>query len=396
MPYESPSHLGKSANKETGSAAPPRVGTERPETPESPERNEREKNAAALCQLGDYEKILEAFALPENTGLLEEQIDLLRNRYASSRLGEASEHLQAHDWEMLAILRLFDHTTFEHCLRTYETAHQKINSPEAVGIYLRASIEKEGFTPWDIELACLLHDMGKIALIPKDLILNNILENDEWHALFESFCKGSLAPEDAKAKIAVYDDMLASHPKLREKDITPFFVSLKPAEWERLEAAGIDTGLPLGKIIERHQDISVDIAERYYSESAVLELIGNHHERPLASDEPHPVAQSAVRLSFIVNALRIADLFDAFRHSRPYKDEQTPLATLAFLTKKADEGFIDDELTSLWIEEELKEFDVEAYLENLREEHKLKLAEHEIASYETVLDYLSAFPDHKI
>lgn len=392
MPYESPFHAGK---KETGSAVPPRVGTEQPEIPGSPETKESEKKASDICQLGDYEKILATFALPENAGLLEEQIDLLRNNHGSNRLREASQHLEEHDWEMLTILELFDHTTFEHCLRTYETAHQKINSPEAVGAYLRASIEKEGFAPWDIELACLLHDMGKIALIPKDLILNNILENEEWRALFESFCKGSLEPEDAEAKISVYNDTLASHPELREKDITPLFVSLTSEERERLEASGIDTGLPLGKIIEKHQDISVAIAERYYPESAILELIGNHHERPLAPAETHPVSQSAVRVSFIINALRIADIFDAFRHSRPYKDEKAFLTTLAFLTKKADEGFIDDKLTYLWIDEELKKFDVKAYLHGLQREHKLELAEHEAASYETVLDYLSTFPDYQ-
>lgn len=363
---------------------------------EFPEKKESEEKAAALCQLGDYEKILAAFSLPENTGLLEGQIDLLKNRYGSSRLREASRHLQEHDWEMLTILERFDHTTFEHCLRTYETARQKIESSEAVGIYLRANIAKEGFIPWDIELACLLHDMGKIALIPKELVLNNLLRNDEWHALFESFCQGSLAPEDADAKISKYNAILASHPELREKDITPLFVGLKPEERERLEASGIDTHLPLGKIIAKHQDISVDIAKRYYPESAVLELIGNHHERPFDENETHPVSQSAVRISSIVNTLRIADIFDAFHRARPYKAEQAIMTTLAFLIEKAREGFIDDELTSLWIDEELKKFDAKAYLHSLRKEHGAALAEVETTSYETVLAYLHTFHDHQV
>lgn len=391
MSHESPFNSGK---KGIGSAESSPAGTEQPDL-ESQEKQGLKENATAICQLGDYAKILETFSLPENKGLLEGQIDLLKDRYGSSRLKEASQHLREYDWEMLTILELFDHTTFEHCLRTYETTHRKINSPEAVGTYLRENIEKEGFAPWDIELACLLHDMGKIAMIPRDLILNNTLKNNEWRALFESFCKDNLEPADAESKISVYNDTLASHPKLREKDITPFFVSLKPKEREYFEAASIDTDLPLGKIIDQHQDISVDIAKRYYADSIILELVGNHHERPLESDEIRPVSQSAVRLSYIVNAVRIADLFDAFRYSRPYKDEQALLTTFAFLIKKADEGFIDDTLTYLWIDEELKKIDVKAYLHSLQAEQKFELAELEVSSYETVLNYLHTFPDYR-
>lgn len=370
----------------------------RPLRPDAtPEQREHESTAAKICQLGDYAKILETFALPENAGLLESQIVLLKNRYGSSRLTEASRHLQGQDWEMLTILELFDHTTFEHCLRTYETAHQKITSSEAVGAYLRTHIAAEGFTPWDIELACLLHDMGKIALVPKDLILNNILKNEEWHALFEGFCKNNLEPADAAAKIATYNATLAAHPELREKDITPLSIVLTEAEREHLEALGIDTNLPLGKLIAKHQDISVDIVKRYYSESAILELIGNHHERVLAPDESAPVSQSAVRISSIVNAIRIADIYDAFHRARPYKGENAIMMTLAFLVQKTKDGFIDDTLTRLWIDADLKKFDAKAYLHNLHKEHDPALADSEYAAYQAVDEYLHSSPlDAKI
>lgn len=387
MSYEFPSFT---ANDKEKSRNLPKIEPEKQknQSTESSENRERETQAAEICQLGDYAKILEAFSLPENAGLLDKQMTLLKNHYGGSRLHEASKNLAEHDWEMLTILELFDHTTFEHCLRTYETAHQKILSQEAVGTYLRSNIKKEGFVPWDIELACLLHDMGKIALMPKDLILNNVLKNNQWHELFEGFCEGNFEPKEAAEKISTYNDTLATHPELREKDITPLFITLTEPERKRLEATGIDTTLPLGKIIEKHQDISVDIVKRYYPESAMLELIGNHHERPLDEDEPHPISQSAVRVSSIVDALRIADIYDAFHRARPYKGENAIMLTLAFLTEKAEDGFIDKTLTTLWIEAELKKFDIKAYLHTLQKDHESELAESESAAYQTILDYL--------
>ena len=393
MSYEFPVAEEKTKDRSEDSFKPKKQPLKPAEAPERQEQQERESTAAEICQLGDYTKILETFALPENAGLLESQLVILKNRYGSSRLTEASRHLERHDWEMLTILELFDHTTFEHCLRTYETAHQKITSSEAVGTYLRTHIAEEGFTPWDIELACLLHDMGKIALTPKDLILNNVLKNQEWHALFEGFCKNNLEPADAAAKIALYNETLATHPELREKDITPLSIVLTAAERERLETLGIDTHLPLGKIIAKHQDISVDIAKRHYPESAILALIGNHHERSLAPDEPYPVSQSAVRISSIVGALRIADIFDAFHRARPYKGENAIMITLAFLVQKTqDGGFIPDPLTRLWIDADLKKFDAKAYLHNLRKEHDPALADSEAAAYQTVHEYLHSSP----
>lgn len=392
MSYEFPVVEEKTKDRSEDSFEAKKQPPRPTEAQKQQEQREHESTAAEICQLGDYAKILETFALPENAGLLESQIVILKNRYGSSRLTEASRHLQGQDWEMLTILELFDHTTFEHCLRTYETAHQKITSSEAVGAYLRTHIADEGFTPWDIELACLLHDMGKVALAPKDLILNNVLKNEEWHTLFEGFCKNNLEPADAAAKIATYNKTLAAHPELREKDITPLSIVLTPAERERLETLSIDTNLPLGKLIAKHQDISVDIVRRYYSESAILELIGNHHERVLAPDEPAPVSQSAVRISSIVNAIRIADIYDAFHRARPYKGENPIMMTLAFLVQKTKDGFIDDELTRLWIDADLKKFDAKAYLHNLHKEHDPALADSEAAAYQTVHEYLHSSP----
>ena len=86
----------------------------------------REELARGVCQLGNYEAILDAFSQEEHAGLFEEAIERTKKQ-SEKTLGEASRLLVDGDWEMLTILELFDHETFEHCLRTYQIAHQKIN-----------------------------------------------------------------------------------------------------------------------------------------------------------------------------------------------------------------------------------------------------------------------------
>ncbi len=351
--------------------------------------NAKEQQARSLCQIGDYGEILERFGQPEHKNLLERQTVRLKLKYAE-RLKHASEHLQDHDWEMLTILELFDRATFEHCLRTYETAHQKIGSSGPVGAYLREHIAAEGLTPWDIELACLLHDMGKIILSPKDKLLNNTLKDAEWHKLFEHFCRNSFPQEIAEEKITLYNQDVDRAPDHREMKVTPLTVSLTPEERVELERHGIDTNLPLGTIIDKHQDISVEIVRRYYADHpALLDLIGNHHERPLPTDEPVPVSQSTVRLSFIVDALRLSDLYDAMRSARPYKESRPLLTTLAFLIGKAEEGFVDMELTRLWIEDELSRLDTAAYLHQLHRNELLGLETTETAAWQKIQSFLA-------
>lgn len=356
------------------------------ELPE-PVFEERTEQARNICQSGDYATILATFSLPENHDLFKAEQARVKQESTRHHLREAEHALKEADWEMLTILELFDRATFDHCVRTYTIAKQKIESRGEVGTYLREKIAEEELTPWDIEHACLLHDMGKIALTPKDLILNNTLTDEEWHRLFADLCHGAEGGHEA---LTTYEKTLRTHPKLREKDLTPLEVALTEEQIALLQKNGIDTTLPLGSIIAKHQDISVDIVGRYYKNTALLELIGNHHEQPLSSHETRPVSQSAVRLATLVDTLRLADVFDALHSSRPYKKGEGIFSTLALLSDRAQTGFVDEHLAFLWIKDELAHFDSHSYLHTLKARHSDSF-ENEQASQKKVTRFLASF-----
>jgi HD-GYP domain-containing protein (c-di-GMP phosphodiesterase class II) len=343
--------------------------------------------ARLICQAGDYATILQEFSLPENTALWEEQRTRVKKEGEAHTLRDATLSLHEHDWEMLTILELFDRSTYEHCLRTYAIAKQKIESRGEVGAYLRQKIAKEGLTPWDIEHACLLHDIGKIALTPKDLILNNTLTNEEWHELFAELCHSAQGGHET---LATYEETLATRPELREKDLTPLRVALTEEQATALQKNGINVSLPLGDIIAKHQDISVAIVGRYYKNTTLLELIGNHHEKTLSFRETRPIAQSAVRVASLIDTLRLADVFDAFHSARPYKKGEGIFSTLALLSDRAQTGFVDEYLVFLWIKDELTHFDSHSYLHTLKARRSDSF-ENEQASHKKITRFLASF-----
>ncbi len=328
------------------------------------ERWDHEAVARDICQLGNYETILHTFSKKEHGGLLEEAMERTKKR-SEAILGDNKKLLMSGDWEMLTILELFDHETFEHCLRTYQIAHQKIQSLGPVGEYLRQEIKKEGLVPWDIEHACLLHDMGKIILTPKPAILNNYLTDTHWRTFFEQFCHNSFSPEVAKKKIADYATTLASQPHLRPKDLTPLAVALSKEENTSLQRRGIDTNQSLGALIATHQDVSVEIATRYFPGSPILPLIGNHHEKAVGREETRPISKEVVQVSALLATLRLADVFDALRSDRPYKKAFPIFRTLSILVEETNHGLMNHELAKLWINDELKDFDIDTYLKQV-------------------------------
>ena len=350
--------------------------------------------AESICELGDYAQIIDTFSWPENKGLLPKQIVELKKKYGRTRLKEASLHLTQEDWEMLTVLELFDHDTFEHCLRTYEMAREKIHHPGTLGVSLRELISAEGMLPWDIELACLLHDMGKIVLIPKNLILNNRLGDEQWRTIFESFCQETVGKKKALDHIGHFNGFLEAHPEKRPVDITPLAMSLTPDENEYLKGFGIDTNLSLKKIIDKHQEISGNIVARYHPNHPMLDLIANHHETlPRSHDHEEQATRAPkVALGKVLSILRLADLYDAYHYRRAYRCGHSVLSTLAFLIRESKRGFIDIELTRLWVENELEKFDAKAATQTLTA-LKAPLPSTEETAYQNIRHFL--FPNYR-
>ncbi|MBP6889770.1 MAG: HD domain-containing protein [Candidatus Moranbacteria bacterium] len=329
---------------------------------------EREQQARILCQIGNHHAILESFKTSENRLLLEESILRLQsNPTIREQLSDIIPALAPAHWEMLTLLELFDIETFEHCIRTYQILERKLKSTHPVGNFLRAELEKEGVQRETLTIAALLHDVGKIGIPFKDLILNNSLTDSQWHRLcINHFCSlDHCSPEHAEATI---NEKLASGTEhnLREKDLVPFSLCLTPEQQARLGQSGIDSDQTLGEIINAHQDFSGEIAKAYGLDDTFIALVSNHHERPLNTEDILPVSKSALRIATI---LRFADVFDAIHSARSYKKGNPFLTTIAILIQKSRDGFIDPKLAFLWIDEDMRIFETskENYFQMLPE-----------------------------
>ncbi|MBP9751974.1 MAG: hypothetical protein KBD19_03895 [Candidatus Moranbacteria bacterium] len=295
---------------------------------------DKERYARSICAHGEYHDMLSELRTSE--ALFESQRDRVRLAYGE-RLDKAS-FLSKSDWEMLVVLELYDSGTFEHALRVFETIHEKVESKRDIGLFLRRHLSGESVSKEDLFRAAIFHDIGKTS-IPKEILLDTTTE-EEWMILAKSL----LQPRQ-------YEDilqMLDENPHLRHKDLVPFSYAIPEDIAESLRDRGIDPDLPLGVIIGKHASISGNIL-RSYGFPIAAEIAESHHDRPLRGLQ-HPVSISSLRAGWI---LRAADIFDAVRSPRSYKNESPLERALFVIEKEADRGFIDQKLADLWISDEL-------------------------------------------
>ena len=317
---------------------------------------DRERRARTLCQSGNHQVILESFRTPENHTLLQEQVLRLQSdTHIREKLSDILPALSPVHWDMLTLLELFDTETFHHCIRTYQIVERKLKSTHPVSDFLKSELERERIPETTLAIAALLHDVGKIGIPLKDLILNNPLTDYEWHQLcIKHFCSQDRCNAE-QAEVVLTEKLTAgaSH-NLREKDLVPFSYCLTPEQRSLLSESGLNPDQTLGEIINTHQDFSGEIARAYGLDDTFVALVSNHHERPLDEEESYPVSQSALRIATI---LRFADVFDAIHSARTYKKGNPFLTTIAILIRKSHDGFIDPRLARLWIDEDMQTFE---------------------------------------
>lgn len=294
-----------------------------------------ERLARSICAHGEYHEMLSE--LKTSGTLFESQKDRICLKYGK-RLEKAT-FLSKSDWDMLVVLELYDTVTFEHALRVFETIHEKIWSRRDIGIFLRRHLSEENVTKEDLLRAAILHDIGK-TVIPKEVLLDTTTE-EEWMMLAKSL----LQPHQYEDVLRTLDE----NPRLRHKDLVPFSYAIPEDLAESLRDRGIDPKLPLGVIIGKHATVSGNIL-RSYGFPVAAEIAESHHDLPLRTLS-RPVSVSSLRAGWI---LRAADIFDAVRSPRSYKDGNPLEKALFIIEKEAGRGFIDQKLADLWISDELR------------------------------------------
>ncbi len=373
-------------------------------------RMDREQRARMICQSGNHHAILESFRNPDNRNLLEEHTRALQSdQKLREQLSNILTSLSPAHWEMLTLLHLFDTETFNHCVRTYQIVQRKLQSTHPVGDFLRAELSREGILPETLAISALLHDIGKIGIPLKDLILNNTLTDQEWyHLSIGHFCEQDGCDTEQAERVLATKLQAGAANNLRAKDLVPFSHCLTPEEQKLLIESGIDPHLTLGEIINRHQDFSGEIAKIYGLDEIFIALVSNHHERPLDTQDSLLVSQSALRIATI---LRFADVFDALHSARTYKKGNPFLTTIAILIQQSHDGFISPELAHLWIDEDMQAFrsSQEEYFRILPEaidrEHaneadyspamREAIIQKELSSLQIIHDFLQENPSHE-
>ncbi len=344
-----------------------------------------EKEKQALLQIfesGNIETIIDF--LQEDAALnfiFNKEIEQTKEQYRE-QLSSAT-FLNNKDWKILTGLKIFDIATLEHSIGTYLVIKEKIEERLKE---LGQEIIREGVPLEQLYRACLLHDIGKMAI--PEFILNSQATDEDWTRCFmmldsdeqdEILVKNEIIVPDA-----VRDDIdeminFFAKKRIRAVKFVPIKAILTQEQQDSLLSLGINPDNPLRTIMQIHEEKSEEILNSldYVIESM---LAGNHHNYKHVSKKlgEKPSSLSALHISTEIasNILHLGDVQQALNGDRAYHHKQPMLRIMAFLIDDAAKGTVDPTITASWINDELKKMSP-AYLAEV----KNKKALHQDAKY---------------
>ncbi len=314
---------------------------------------QKEKKARDIAEsLGDYDSILEKL---RDEGILSDQIDRISQEVSIDFLTES-------DWEMLAVMELYDRATFEHCVNTYLIAKEKIEKILDGGVVISEIIKNEGVELDVFYRACLFHDIGKVN-IPK-FILNNSIKEGEWNNILCNLVNYS---DDNAFKKAIRDilalessedintDELKSaldKKHMRAMWFVPVSEVLSDDELDKLSSLGFSEEDSLRDIIQMHEEMSENILKNagLFMEAKLAGMHHNYKQKP--TDD---LSASVESLSISVNLadiLQLADIQEALQSgNRVYLDGFKTSDVLVELIKRVEGGYVDGYITYLWVKD---------------------------------------------
>lgn len=314
-----------------------------------------------------YRAIREELA---QSGALPEAVCAVKRQYAED-LSEAT-FLTESDWEMLATLWLHDEETAVHSVDTYRIARDRIREPlrltdPPIEIDLSKAFSREGVSEEQFLRACLLHDIGKLAM-PIEVLTNHITDTECADILFSHY--ESLGAHIREVLRYPEGEPLPASPgtllfilrvaHIRPQGLVPVRLLLASDD-ERLAASGelAQLGLSLDDsllaIMQTHDKYSRSIL----SETGLpleADLAGAHHRHekdysPTRHSLTVGVEEVSVDLSDIIH---LSDVTQAMRSRRHYKRPESSPAVLAELVSHANYDMVDPFITYLWITDRLE------------------------------------------
>lgn len=278
-----------------------------------------------------------------------------------------AEFLTRDDWEMLASLWIYDPETADHSVETYRIARERIDMPfelkeHAATIHLSQEFSKEGVSREEFLRACLLHDVGKLAM-PIEVLTNHIPDTECVKILFSNYdslgkkVREALSLSSKQALPASVDDLLQElrRVSVRPQSLVPVRLMLS-GEAER-DAVALDLahlGLTLDDsliaIMRKHDTYSRSIL----AEKGLLieaELAGAHHRHAKEyAPTPHTITIGALQVSVdLADIIHLADVTQAMRSRRHYKEARSEMVVLATLVEHVSHNLVDPFVTYLWV-----------------------------------------------
>ncbi len=345
------------------------------------EKNESLEQARAIVrgQYVSYENTREALA---SEGLLAQAVEEVRGKYSDvfevdneyDTSIEAEQHmlLTNKDWEMLAVLWLFDEKTAHHSVETYRIARDKVTKPLLGNVVLAKEFTKEGVSLEQFFRACLFHDIGKLA-IPLNVLTDSqgdtesaaliLACSNEMNTSFEAH-HISIGQEDLE-KLKPTELVALLHEKyaLRPANILPIRFLLKPEQsreiGERLASYGLSTDSSLTEVMRIHEKVSQEILENA-GMPVEAELVGSHHTRNGTRNgkTPYTITIGTLQITIdIADIIHLADVEQAMGSERHYKRPESSVSVLDTLVRHAQRGLVQKELTYLWVADELLHID---------------------------------------
>lgn len=332
---------------------------------DTPQRNENTikslERARDIAQLNDFNEIKRKLSAES---LLENAVGEVQKLF-ETELRELN--LEQGEWEMFAVLWLYDEDTAIHCLETYKIARVKVTEPlGSGGPILKEHFELGGVTLETFYRACLFHDIGKVE-VPRSLLNNNQNEETCAHAICIKL-RGIKDPTQELANILQEDisriasrgtnpeDVETIRQRLEEKRIrahdlpTDYLLDEKDMVQVRVLLAkypelALTEHSPLSHLIGIHEFVSERILREAGMEKAGV-LAGSHHTKREGQETDHEIARESIRvLALLADILSASDIIQALESKRPYKEAYTLLKTLATFIDEARQRQISVPIT---------------------------------------------------
>lgn len=335
-------------------------------------------HAEEIAGQGNYEAIRKELV---EARLLEKHTRLMIDQH-SKHLAERDFFPTQEDWEMLAILHLYDMPTFEHSMRTFDIAHDMVTKtlrgPHNEDIRLQIFIQHEGVSLEQFLRAALFHDIGKV-VIPRE-VLNNTFSDSDMNSILLRMVRDGRAQE-------VFDTIGGEHGEdfededilarmnaagYRAIDLVPIHEAFPQEQYpeliEIIRQRGFSTEQTLKSILQKHESESARILS---DDEVVADLVGHHHnyshERSNRRISIETLQMSARIDAFaLIHLLAIADETDALRSARSYKDSFSDLDILATLIQDAETGHLNKAIVYLWVSNKYPEYQVQKNPANLQ------------------------------